>query len=70
MNYAPEDEGKEERMIDLILDVVEELPIAPQKEVVTGIKYIYKKQPVVRSFVDMCSELLLNDFLLPTYNLP
>ena len=52
------------------MDVVEELPIAPNKGILEDIKDIYKQQPVVRSFVDIGSEFILNELLLPSYKLP
>ena len=33
MAYSEDEDGRDERMFKLVLDVVEELPIAPQKDV-------------------------------------
>jgi hypothetical protein len=42
-SYGSEEDGRDERMFKLILDVVDELPISPQKDVVDSIKEIYRE---------------------------
>lgn len=70
MTYSADEDGKDERMFTLVMDVIEELPLSPQKEVMDMVKEIYIDQPVVRSIVDWGSEMMLNWFLLPVYHLP
>jgi hypothetical protein len=41
-SYGSEEDGRDERMFKLILDVVDELPMSPQKDVVDSIKEIYR----------------------------
>lgn len=52
------------------MDIVEELPFAPKTGVVDVFKDVYHEQVVVRSFVDVICEAVLNTFILPAYDMP
>ena len=57
-------------MFDIMMNIVEELPYAPKSGVVDVIKDVYNEEVVVRSFVDVICEAVLNHLILPAYSMP
>ena len=42
-------------MFDLMMDIVQELPISPDQETLQQVRNIYNEVPVVRTFIDVSS---------------
>lgn len=54
-NYANDEEHRDERIFQMMMDVVEELPIAPASQTLKQVWNIYHDVPVVRTFIDIGS---------------
>lgn len=57
-------------MLKMMLQSFEELPIGLNKHAVNTLVDVYESQPVVRSFVNIISDTIIDSILLPSFGMP